>query len=565
MFPLSTVFSTFISSDSDKQRQKESDAARAAQVLRMRMEENTRARQEETKKRSEQEATRTKVHECLKRADQHIKKNELEAAYGEIARAKEIEPANLYIRAFEERLLQLQGSKHHQQHNATFGDLPMTTEVTIPKPSSAEAKQIAAKVLFQRVDQALAARNLVQAQEEFKRAREMDPYNLVIPGYQQRLDALERELGRLALQEEQRQRTEEKATARVQKTTLNKRQQEEELTEAEETPPNGSLIEAILKLVGSLVSAKAWDQALEEVQGGLKVLPENKDLRALEERLLFLKEEDRRSRKIEETKQRLTGAPAQEVLTEARDQLNSIAKAKTSGITKLIRHIEELVGIKAWNEALQEVERAKQIDPQNSSVSTFEVLISLLKKEQEQHRVEFFADHPSLKNEETPDQGSNSREETTRIPAPPEGGGATVLAYHQSVVNEFWHRAYEQCLRRAWGDGIMSDEERDMLSILRNSFAISENAHARMELEAQWDVYLEAMIEAWRNGAITPDDSEHLDLLRDRLRISADVHLKLERKIRQNILKRGRSALSEIKREYDLLFREQVLGTESRR
>lgn len=565
MLPLSTVFSTFMSPDSDKQRQKESDAARAAQVLRMRMEENARARQQETKKRSEQEATRTRVHECLKRADQHIKKKELEAAYGEIARAKEIEPANLYIRAFEERLLQLQGSKHHQQHNATFGDLPMTTEVTIPKPSSAEAKQIAAKVLFQRVDQAIAARNLVQAQEEFKRAREIDPYNLVIPGYQQRLDALERELGRLALQEEQRQRTEEKANARVQQATLNKRQQEEELTGAEEAPPNGSLIEAILKLVGSLVSAKAWDQALEEVRGGLKMLPENKDLRAVEERLLFLKEEDRRSRKIEETKQRFTEAPAQEVLSEARDQLNSIAEAKSSGVTRLVKHIEELVRIKAWNEALQEVERAKQIDPQNPYVRTFERLISLLKKEEEQHRVEFFADHQPVRDEEAQSRDSNRREEPAKMPAPAEGGGASVHAYHQSVVNELWHRAYEQCLRQAWGDGIMSDEERELLAILRNTFAIGDRSHARMELEAQWEVYLDAMVNAWRNGAITPDDSEHLDLLRDRLRISADVHLKLERRIRQNVLKRGRSAIGEIKSEYEPLFREQVLGTESSR
>lgn len=565
MFPLSTVFSTFISSDSDKQRQKESDAARAAQVLRLRMEEHERVRQEEAKKRNEQGNARTRVHEILKRADQHIKRNELEEARDEIARAKEIEPANLYVRAFEERLMHLMAVEQRPYNNTTSGDLPMTTEVTIPKPSSAEAKQIAAKMIFQRVDQYITAKDLIHAKEEFQRAREMDPYNLVIPGYEQRLDALERELGRKMWQEEERQRREGKANVHVQQQARDKRRQEKERTETEESTPNGSLLETILKQVGNLVTAKAWDQAIEEVRRGRTILPENKDLRALEERLLFLKEEDRRSRKIEESRQRLTGAPVQEVLTEARDQLNSIAEAKTSGITKLIKHIEELVGIKAWNEALQEVERAKQIDPQNSSVRAFEILISLLKKEQEQHRVEFFADHPLVKNEETPDPISNSRGETTQIPAPPEGGTPTVHAYHQSVVNEFWHRAYEQCLRQAWADGIMSKEEREMLSILRNSFAISESDHARMELEAQWDIYLEAMIEAWHNGAITPDDSEHLDLLRDRLRISADVHLKLERKIRQSILKRGRSTLNEIKREYDLLFREQVLGTESRR
>ena len=111
----------------------------------------------------------------------------------------------------------------------------------------------------------------------------------------------------------------------------------------------------------------------------------------------------------------------------------------------------------------------------------------------------------------------------------------------------------------------MSDEERELLSILRNSFAITESAHAKMELEVQWEVYLEAMVEAWRNGAITPEESEHLALLRERLHISAEVHLKLDRKIRQIILTHGSSALDENKQEYEPLFREQMLAAESRR
>ncbi len=431
----------------------------------------------------------------------------------------------------------------------------------VPRPSSAAAKRIAAKVIFRLVDQYITARDLVHAKEEFKRACELDPFNLTITGYQQRLGALERELGRQTLLEEERQRIEGDAHARDQQLARSKRHQKRERFGAEDAPQNESFVETILAHVGELVTAKAWDRALREVRRGKKILPESKDLRALEERLLFLKEEDQRSRKIEETRQRLTGARALGDLTEARDQLNSIAKAKTSGIVRLIKHIEELVAIKAWNEALDEVEKAKLIDPQNSNIRSFEFLISLLKKEEEKQHGEFFVDRQSVRGEKAPDRGSYVQ----GIPTSPESGEATVHGNHHSIVNELWHRAYGQCLRQAWGDGIMSDEERNLLSILRNSFAIPESAHAKMELEAQWEVYLEAMVEAWRNGAMTPEESEHLALLRDRLHISADVHLKLDRKMRQIIHTRGPRARHQNNHDCEPLIQEQMLAAQSRR
>lgn len=250
MFPLS--FTTFISPDSEKQRQKESDAARAAQVLRLRMEEQARVRQEETRKRSEQEITRARVHEFLKRVDQHIKKNELEEAQREIAQAKEIEPGNLYIRALEERLMHLREPEHLHHNDTTCGEQAMTTEVTIPQTSSAEAKRIAAKVIFQRVDQYIGAKDVAHAREDFKRACEMDPFNLAIVGYQQRIDALERELGRQALEEEGRQRMEERANAGNQQPLRSKRQEEKEWSGSQGTHQSGPSLESILEEIGEI-------------------------------------------------------------------------------------------------------------------------------------------------------------------------------------------------------------------------------------------------------------------------------------------------------------------------
>lgn len=125
--------------------------------------------------------------------------------------------------------------------------------------------------------------------------------------------------------------------------------------------------------------------------------------------------------------------------------------------------------------------------------------------------------------------------------------------------NELWIRTYGDCLKLAWSDGIMGEDEKKLIALLRACFGISDDEHAKYEQEAQWSIYLEALVFAWLNGAITPSDSERLDNLRMKFHISAELHLKLERKVRHEILQRGvdhRRLIQEVRQVYAPLLQD---------
>ncbi len=147
---------------------------------------------------------RKKVSEILKRVDQLIRAGEIDQSIREIIHAKEIDPKNVYIRAYEERLTFL--SEEHQKHLA---------EEQTRKAAEEAARKRDQEALKRKQEQVIR-------EEEERRRREEE---------QRRANEEKRRLEeeRLTAEEQQRKAEEERRTAGEETRKL-----EEELRRAEE-------------------------------------------------------------------------------------------------------------------------------------------------------------------------------------------------------------------------------------------------------------------------------------------------------------------------------------------
>lgn len=449
MVALSAIISVLNPTDSDAQRKKTEDQRRASQVVRMRSEDENRQRAREENTGCDPQEVRAKVIPHLKRADQYIRDKRLDLAAKEVRQAKLIDPLNIYVHAMEERIAYLNEDltrlmAEHDGANPTMARLSPGTKD--PKERTAPPQQES----YHQLDQYLAAKDLEHAEKEFERLRTADNFNLALPGYQQRVDALQRDIA-VAAELEQRK-------------SLQKAWEHPEPAAVERAGEARQAVRDIVTWVGRLVSMKAWEQAIEEINKAKMILPGDKELASLEERVLYLRDEEHRNHPIEEAKQRASTILPQQA---RRDNLTS--------------------------------------NRRNGSQS---------RASQQTYAVQHESDSSML-------NADASRH------APPTWSG------------EMWILTYKRCLKLAWSDGTMGEEEQQILATLQESFGITEEDRSRYEQEAQWMVYSEVLVRAWLNGAITSADSELLDDLRTSFGISAEFHMKLERKVRQEILRRG--------------------------
>jgi len=87
--------------------------------------------------------------------------------------------------------------------------------------------------------------------------------------------------------------------------------------------------------------------------------------------------------------------------------------------------------------------------------------------------------------------------------------------------------------RKAWEDGVISPDERGLLTIVKNAGGMSDEDFSRMENESGSSSYIAHLREVWEDGVVTPEESEALEALRKSLNISAEEHFKLEAQVRK--------------------------------
>jgi tetratricopeptide (TPR) repeat protein len=107
------------------------------------------------------------------------------------------------------------------------------------------------------------------------------------------------------------------------------------------------------------------------------------------------------------------------------------------------------------------------------------------------------------------------------------GAGGTGALQFQAV------ELLGKLFRKAWEDGVISSDERGLLTIVKNEGGMSDADFAKMESESGSSSYIAHLREVWEDGVVTPEESERLEALRKSLNISAEEHFKLEAQVRK--------------------------------
>lgn len=91
--------------------------------------------------------------------------------------------------------------------------------------------------------------------------------------------------------------------------------------------------------------------------------------------------------------------------------------------------------------------------------------------------------------------------------------------------------------QKAWQDGMISNDERSLLQVLKNAIEMTDQKFNELENIAKNGAYINALRTVWSDGHVTPEESDFLQTLRDKLGIPADEHFKLESQIRKELKK----------------------------
>lgn len=86
-------------------------------------------------------------------------------------------------------------------------------------------------------------------------------------------------------------------------------------------------------------------------------------------------------------------------------------------------------------------------------------------------------------------------------------------------------QAYKTLLSEVWENGVITDEDRERVRAMRDSFAITNEEHLSIEREVRFDAYVNAIEHAWKKGITNFDD------LRRQFRISDQEHLQIEGRV----------------------------------
>lgn len=101
---------------------------------------------------------------------------------------------------------------------------------------------------------------------------------------------------------------------------------------------------------------------------------------------------------------------------------------------------------------------------------------------------------------------------------------------------------YKMTLEKVWEDGILTEEETVLLQGLRKALNISVEEHAEMEKEVKSGVkqvnnetYRLVLEQAWNDGIVTNDESDMLAKLRKGLKINDEIHALIEAQVKKNL------------------------------
>lgn len=91
--------------------------------------------------------------------------------------------------------------------------------------------------------------------------------------------------------------------------------------------------------------------------------------------------------------------------------------------------------------------------------------------------------------------------------------------------------------QKAWQDGNITNDERALLLVVKGAIEMTEAKFGALEADTRGEAYVNALRSVWSDGVVTPEESDFLTTLREKLGIPADEHFRLEGQIRKEVKK----------------------------
>lgn len=277
----------------------------------------------------------------------------------------------------------------------------------------------------------------------------------------------------------------------------------------------------ILKGVDQLIKASKLDHAGQELTRAKEIDPNNGYIRAFEERIAFLREEEVRKKGVDAARFQMEEV-ARKKLDDERRRVDDERKKKEQEIIKRIheahgKRADGVPGKVAVAPAPAPAAPAPSSPSPSASAAkqpTNGAPLDERRKIEEQAKRKF--------EEEFKKAEANNRKKA--------GEGTEASALSQLSPSD-GPAIYKRVLLLAWADGGLTTEEKKQLKDMRAALKISPEDHERLESEAKEESYTHAFELTWNSGLSVHERSSVVAELRSKFQLTPDVYSRIESKV----------------------------------
>jgi tetratricopeptide (TPR) repeat protein len=294
------------------------------------------------------------------------------------------------------------------------------------------------------------------------------------------------------------------------------------------------IISEYLKAADRYIKSTEFPKALDEVKKALGVEPNNMYATAYNERIKVAmeaarkkEEEEHLKKQAEEQKKSSLAAALNPVETIARAANAPDAKPQPApGQTPPPSSGAQLPG----DDMITKIKK----DASDAAEKKTDVRIDLLKQEFTASQQKFQEDITRLaaeaKNALAAKMEAEKKLASLQSQQGKEGAGPASGTVHTQAM-----ALLGKLFQKAWEDGVISPDERGLLTIVKTEGEVSDDDFVKMEHGSGAASYSAHLREVWKDGLVTPEEAETLEALRTTLNISAEEHFKLEAQIRKEM------------------------------
>lgn len=302
---------------------------------------------------------------------------------------------------------------------------------------------------------------------------------------------------------------------------------------AQDRESQKKIISEYLKAADRYIKSSEFPKALDEVNKALGVEPNNMYALAYNERVKVAieagrkKEEEERLKKQEEEHKRVASPPPKPPETAARAA--KAPDAKPQPVQAPVAQPPPSVQLPG-DDMLAKIKK----DSLETAEKKADARIDLLKQEFTASQQKFQEDIARLAAEVKNATAAKEAAEKKLSLLQSQPGNVTVSPAGSSQEGRLLS-LLSKMFQRAWADGVISADERALLTVVKDESGLSDEDFAKMESESRSLSYLAHLREVWKDGVVTPEEADKLEAFRNALSISAEEHFKLEAQVRKEM------------------------------